>query len=142
MVKATVPGRELVIMELKSPLVLGVITVVIILSPARIARIRFLGRVQLTPGAGKTLRLITLIVIIIALLVPVIVAFGTIDPNYNYGVWLEDGNLTVRFYRHESIAINVCDVESVKLLKTSDALDQLKYGVNGLGDPTTGLVLG
>ncbi len=142
MVEATVPGKELVLIELKSPLILGVIAVVIILTLARLAGIRFLERVRFTPGAGRTLRLITLIVIVIALLVPIIVAFGTIDPKYDYGVWMEDNSLIVRFYRHESITINVCDIKRVDLLKTNDALDSLKYRVNGLSDPATGLIIG
>ena len=142
MVEATVPGRELVLIELGSPLVLGVIAVVIALALARRAGLRLPGKLGLTPGAGKAFRLATLIAIAIALLVPVIVAFGAVDPNYDYGVWLEDDTVTVRFYRHDTIKINVCEIESAVLLDTGEALEGLRYRVNGLSDPATGLVLG
>lgn len=61
----------------------------------------------------------------------------TVDPCLTYGVWVEDG--VIEANQDDVIKAGICNVTSVDLVPVERALDLLRYRVDGLSDPVTGM---
>ena len=132
--EALIPGSALLREELTSPLIIGVIALVLAFSTAGFLYYRH------RPG-GRTKARLSLIVGLgtLALLLAIFVL--TIQPGVNYGITFENGRIKVVFYGSESIELSPCG-SNVSLIETNKALEMLSVRTNGIADPLSGVYMG
>ena len=142
----TVPGSQLFLMQMKSPLVLAVGAVTIgsaILSlilakrlPPPTAR-----RLGLGPWVTRYTKPIAVLVVALYAMIVIVATYATTRPGLDYGLFIDGANVTVRFYGDRIVSFNACRA-NYSVVSVDDALSMLKVRTNGLTDPTTGLYMG
>ncbi|MEB3845026.1 MAG: hypothetical protein LRS48_05025 [Desulfurococcales archaeon] len=134
---ASIPGRELFIKEILSPLILAVIIVTIV---PFIAYYFYMKRTGATDRRAARARL-GLVIAILTIMVVVGINYYTFKPGTTYGLELSDGKLVFHYYENRVATYNVCKA-TIKLIDVDTAKHMLKIRTYGTSDPTVGIYAG
>ncbi|MCE4600883.1 MAG: hypothetical protein F7C38_04880 [Desulfurococcales archaeon] len=126
-----VSGTDLVKIELASKLILGVLALLWI-SVIIGVKVRRIGRAK---------RILAILFAVIATLTVMGGLIYIFRPGTQYGVWIEDDEVLVRFYADGTVAYNICD-SNITLLPVDSVDKLLSIRTNGIADPSTGLYAG
>ncbi len=134
---ASIPGRELFIKEILSPLILAVIILTVVPFTA------YYIYVKRTGGTGKRVARarLGLVVAILTIIIIVGINYYTFKPGTTYGLELSDGKLVFHYYEDRVAVYNVCNA-TIKLIDINTAKQMLKIRTYGTADPIVGIYAG
>ena len=131
---ALVPGSQLFIAEVKSPI--GIIVEAISVFFGLV----FYAYYRSRPGSRGKAKLV-LVATLSALAIIPLTSYAFTRPGVDYGAVLNGTSLTVTYYGTSRETFNICNV-NVSLQPLDKALEILKVRTNGVADPSTGLYMG
>ncbi|MEB3806500.1 MAG: hypothetical protein GSR73_03190 [Desulfurococcales archaeon] len=131
---ALVPGSQLFIAEVKSPI--GIIVEAISVFFGLVLYAYYRSK----PGSRGKAKLV-LVATLSALAIIPLTSYVLTRPGVDYGAVLNGTTLTVTYYGASRETFNICSV-NVSLQPIDKALEILKVRTNGVADPSTGIFMG
>ncbi len=135
-ISCTISGSELLSEELRSPLMILAIALDIgLLIPASFIL------VKRHPRLRKHLKYLVPALASVTLAIVAVSTIYAIRPGLDYGVWLNNTYINVRFYDNNTAKLDLCNT-SITLTSARKALGMLSLRLNGLADPFSGIHMG
>ncbi|MEB3774773.1 MAG: hypothetical protein GSR86_07610 [Desulfurococcales archaeon] len=126
-----VQGSSILKTLLTGPLSIGVLVLVWV-----VAAIYTLAR-----RGSRARRMMAVAMAVTATIIVVGAQAYSIQPGVEYGIYLEEDKILVRFYMDDEVEYNLCNTR-IEVLDRDKALEMIKIRTNGVYDPSTGVAAG